>query len=381
LDTLDTLDKFLYPKKLLYKCPFTKKIWNKSSNPKKNKIWNLKSDNLSNIIILFFIYSLMKIHPLKNIYNGPKISIYIPIYNKSKYLIKSIKSIQCQTLKEIEIIAVNDFSSDNSLSILKEIAKNDSRIKIVNNDKNYGLLYTRTMGILKATGEYIINVDPDDLLNGNNTLEYLYNIANKLRVDVINFGYLNGNESELKCLNFKKILRQPQLLKHAFTQDNRINDYLLWNKLVKRKLMLQAYELFKNKIYSEKWNYGEDTIWSIIINKYAKSMFCINKIFYIYNLNEDSLMHNQFNIIRIKDIFNVEEMYRKILNENKEKKYLIAHIRELIYEFNFNKNSFSSMKFKLDIKNHLISLLKIYMQDYHIPYDIIYNFISVIFYY
>ena len=233
------------------------------------------------LLILFFIYSLMKIHPLNNIYNGPKISIYIPIYNKSKYLMKSIKSIQCQTLKEIEIIAVNDFSSDNSLSILKEIAKNDSRIKIVNNDKNYGLLYTRAMGILKATGEYIINVDPDDLLNGNNTLEYLYNIANKLRVDVINFGYLNGNESELKCLNFKKILRQPQLLKHAFTQDNRINDYLLWNKLVKRKLMLQAYELFKNKIYSEKWNYGEDTIWSIIINKYAKSMFCINKIFYI----------------------------------------------------------------------------------------------------
>ena len=192
---------------------------------------------------------------------------------------------------------------------------------------------------------------------------------------------MNGNESELKCLNFKKILRQPQLLKHAFTHDNRINDYLLWNKLVKRKLMLQAYELFKNKIYSEKWNYGEDTIWSIIINKYAKSMFCINKIFYIYNSNEDSLMHNQFNIIRIKDIFKVEEMYRKILNQNKEKKYLIAHIRELIYEFNFNKNSFSLMKFKLDIKNHLISLLKIYMQNYHIPYDIIYNFISVIFYY
>ena len=140
------------------------------------------------------------------------------------------------------------------------------------------------MGILKATGEYIINVDPDDLLNGNNTLEYLYNIANKLRVDVINFGYLNGNESELKCLNFKKILRQPQLLKHAFTQDNRINDYLLWNKLVKRKLMLQAYELFKNKIYSEKWNYGEDTIWSIIINKYAKSMFCIMILLCITNL-------------------------------------------------------------------------------------------------
>ena len=92
-------------------------------------------------------------------------------------------------------------------------------------------------------------------------------------------------------------------------------------------------------------------------------------------------MHSQFNNVRIKDIFNVEEMYRKILNKKQEKKYLIGHIYELIYEFNFNKNSFSLMKFKLDIKNHLISLLKIYMQNYHIPYDIIYNFISVIFYY
>ena len=89
---------------------------------------------------------------------------------------------------------------------MKELAKNDSRIKIVNNDKNYGLLYTRAMGILKATGEYLINVDPDDLLNGNNTLEYLYNIANKLGVDVINFGYLNGHQFELKCLNYKQII-------------------------------------------------------------------------------------------------------------------------------------------------------------------------------
>ena len=306
------------------------------------------------LIILFFIYSLIKIQPLKNKYNGPKISIYLPIYNKSKYLVKSIRSIQCQTLKEIEIIAINDCSTDNSIDILKEIAKNDSRIKIVNNDKNYGLLYTRAMGILNTNGEYLINVDPDDLLYENNDLEYLYNTANKLKVDIINFGYLNGHEFNLKCSNFKKILRQPQLFEHAFTYDNRFNDYLLWNKLVKRTLMLKAYELFKNKIFSEKWNYGEDTIWSILINKYAKSMFCINKIIYIYNSNNDSLMHNQFNNVRIKDIFNVEEMYRKILNKKQEKKYLIGHIYELIYELNINKNSFSLIKTNFDIKNYLI---------------------------
>ena len=243
------------------------------------------------LVILFFIYSLMKINPLKKIYKSPKISIYMPIYNKSKYLIKSIRSIQCQTLKEIEIIAVNDCSTDNSLIILKEIGKNDSRIKIVNNDKNYGLLYTRAMGILNSTGEYIINLDPDDLLNENNALKYLYNIANRLNLDIINFGYLKEDEFDLKCSNFRKILRQPKLLEHSFTSDDRINDFLLWNKLVKRELMLKAYELFKNEIYSEKWNYGEDTIWSIIINKYARSMLCINKIIYIYYLdNVDFLL-------------------------------------------------------------------------------------------
>ena len=131
------------------------------------------------------------------------------------------------------------------------------------------------MGILKSTGEYIINLDPDDFLNGNNALEYLYQVANKFRVDVISFGILDNYNYSLKCSNFKKILRQPKLLEHAFRYNNDINDYLLWNKLKKRKIMLMSYEYFKSNIFSEKWNYGEDTIWSILINKYAKSMICI----------------------------------------------------------------------------------------------------------
>jgi glycosyltransferase involved in cell wall biosynthesis len=333
----------------------------------------------NNYISINLFFHLIKIKPLKQKYNGPKISIYMPIYNKSNYLMKSIGSIQSQTLKEIEIIAVNDYSTDNSLNILKEIAKNDSRIKIVNNDKNYGLLYSRAMGILKTTGEYIFNVDPDDLLNGNNVLEYLYNIAIKLRVDIINFGYLYGNKFDLKCSNFRKILRQPTLFEKAFNSyDHIVNDFLLWNKLVKRKLMFKAYESFKCRIFSEKWNYGEDTIWSIFINKYAKSMICINKIIYIYNSNIDSLMKNQFNIIRIKDKFKHEEMYRKILIKKKEKKYIIANIKEFINDFIIYNNTFSLMKYKIDIKKKLINLLKIYIQEYHISYDVIINFINSI---
>ena len=69
----------------------------------------------------------------------PKVSVFLPIYNKEKYIKRSISSIQNQTLKEIEIVAVNDCSTDNTLKILKQLAKNDSRKKIINNDKNHEL--------------------------------------------------------------------------------------------------------------------------------------------------------------------------------------------------------------------------------------------------
>ena len=86
----------------------------------------------------------------------PKISIFLPIYNKAKYLKRSISSIQRQSIKDIEIIAVNDCSTDNSLDILNEMMRKDQRIKIINNKKNHGLLFSRAMGILNSKGEYLM---------------------------------------------------------------------------------------------------------------------------------------------------------------------------------------------------------------------------------
>ena len=70
------------------------------------------------------------------------------------------------------------------------MSKKDLRIKIINNDKNRGLLYSRAMGILNSRGEYLMNLDPDDELKSSDNLQYLYNIANKLKIDVISFGFI-----------------------------------------------------------------------------------------------------------------------------------------------------------------------------------------------
>ena len=164
--------------------------------------------------------------------NTPKISIFLPIYNKEKYLKRSIKSIQIQTLKDLEIVPVNDCSTDNSLEILEEMAKNDLRIKIVNNNKNHVLLYSRAMGILNSSGEFIINLDPDDEFNGPDNLEYLYKIAKKSKVDLISFGVLFkiNNYMTIKCSNYNHILRQPKLFESVFDSSNRLKDFLIWNK-------------------------------------------------------------------------------------------------------------------------------------------------------
>ena len=114
----------------------------------------------------------------------PKISIYLPIYNSGIYLERSIGSLQKQTLKDIEIIAVNDCSTDNSYNILKNFASKDERIKIFNSTENRGLLYARAMGIINSNGEYIMDLDPDDEISNENDLEYLYLNTNNSQIDI-----------------------------------------------------------------------------------------------------------------------------------------------------------------------------------------------------
>lgn len=269
----------------------------------------------------------------------PKISIFLPIYNKEKYIKRSIGSIQKQTLKELEIIAVNDASTDNSLNILKNLAKNDSRIKIVNNQKNSGLLYSRAMGILNSNGEYLMNLDPDDELHGSNSLKYLYLKAKRLNVDMISFIMLylpdkiKYGESFIK----NKILYQPELYESAFL-DNNLNDYYITNKLIKSELLKYIYKIFEKKINGDKWNYHEDNIWSILIHKYANSSINLNKIIYYYYKNNDSEMMNNRNDLEMKNILYRYDMYKEIFNTKKEVKYIIAGYKELLYIFEQNIN-------------------------------------------
>lgn len=118
--------------------------------------------------------------------NIPKISLIIPVYNVEKYLAECLDSCINQTLKDIEIICVNDCSPDNSALILKEYAEKDSRVRIINHEINKGLGAARNTGIDNATGEYIWFIDSDDFVDLI-SCQVLYDCAKEHDVEILLF--------------------------------------------------------------------------------------------------------------------------------------------------------------------------------------------------
>jgi glycosyltransferase involved in cell wall biosynthesis len=327
------------------------------------------------LIILFLIIYFKKENIIistefKQDLNIPKISIFLPIYNKAQYLKRSISSIQRQTLKDIEILPINDKSTDNSLDVLKQIAKKDSRIRIINNEKNGGLLYSRGMGILNSRGEYLMCLDPDDQLKGSNDLKFLYNKAKAFNIDIVSFYilYLPGRTKSYNHLSFNKIIKQPELYHKAFNEGGLLTDFYITNKLVKKELLKNAFALFKKYIYGKKWNFHEDNIWSILVYKYSNSYLFVNKVIYIYYQNNDSLMKNRENVLELENLLFRHKMYKEILKDKEEEKYLIAECSQLLEFFEKRINVTINNS---EIKDQFINEMKEFIKEYKISDQLI----------
>ena len=277
----------------------------------------------TSIIFIFFLFIKME----KNFLyiRKPKVSIFLPIYNKEIYLRRSISSIQEQSLKNLEIISINDFSTDNSLYILKKLQKKDERIKIINNDRNHGLLYSRAMGILNCSGEYVLNLDPDDMFSNMYNLEKLYNTAKKNNTDLIIFRLKKIKMYEIMISQFNRIIKDFKSNKNNFNSKKIKKSSLITNKFMKREIILKAYKSFKTMIYGNRWNYHEDNVWSYLISYYSKSIILLKKYIYLYLSNKESLMKSLGNIVEIKNIIyrlQIENKINKNLTLKRFKKLL-----------------------------------------------------------
>ncbi len=228
---------------------------------------------------------------------NPKISVIVPVYNVEKYLAECLDSIINQTLKDIEIICLNDGSTDNSFSILKEYALKDSRIKLIDKE-NEGLGYTRKIGLDNAKGEYLLFCDSDDYYCDLTAFEELYNLIDKLKVDVLIFESVKYNEFR-KDLGFYEVSEDrfnnpPQ--KEIFSYlDIGLDNMLAFRAYMWKKIYSRKFFNSYNDWYFPKHIIVQDLPLHFQILMRAKMSY-INKNYYVYRTRAGSAQNNKNDI-------------------------------------------------------------------------------------
>lgn len=251
-----------------------------------------------------------------------KVSVIIPIYNGEKYFADCIQSILDQSFTNIEIIVINDGSTDGSLSLIKRYAQNDSRIVVIN-QKNKGVSAARNAGLSKARGDYIMFVDADDYIARKDALELLIDFAKENgNPDVVCFRRVGDTRGRKAPSGYSKL--NDSIIGRMIV-DETINT--LWDKLYKKSIIKEnsikfpvgirmAEDLLFNVQYfceaktigffdEELYYYREDNQESAtkkyMPNKYDDLMYVNRKMSEIID-NRSKAIGNALSYIRIKNV-------------------------------------------------------------------------------
>lgn len=277
----------------------------------------------------------------------PKVSVIIPVYNTEKYLPKCLDSVCNQTLKDIEIICVNDCSTDNSPEILQEYAKKDNRIKIVNRERNGGISAARNLGLDAATGEYIYFIDSDDWIDLDYIEKMFFAIENSKANVVLNNNVQvcfteNINLAEKRKKRYMDYFFQGgiKIFDNQFIEAQKIIFQIPWNiwLCLWRKSFLD--EVSVN--FPEGYIY-EDMYFHATTFAYLEKLFVIKGSSYHYLKNPKGLTEeNDTNTVKIKlAIFNlIFDFYEKKKLENSINIRLIPNIYSLFVDCYYENFSF-----------------------------------------
>ena len=244
--------------------------------------------------------------------NDLKVSIIIPVYNAERYLRETLNSIIHQTYKNIEVICVDDGSSDLSLEILKDFQSMDSRLHILNQKNQYAGI-ARNNGMAQATGEYVLFLDADDIFE-KNMIAHLLGKARKFDPDIIIFGYYRFPET-IKSrrpvkYNFKEKLCTPEEIKENIFQ------YTLpvpWNKFIKREFIIQSGLKYQNS------KVNNDIFFNCLIVAEAQKIYFTKKRLVNYRINNINSITGNVNRNKSQLAFADEfiKIYQELLKRGK----------------------------------------------------------------
>ena len=294
--------------------------------------------------------------------DNPIISVIIPVFNCEKSIKYAISSIQNQNVTNIEIILINDFSSDNSLKIIEEIQKKDKRIIIINNEKNMGSLYTRSIGILIAKGKFVFALDNDDMFFQEDLFDATYKVAIKGGFDIVGFRAVNVgsykdniNKMSDSYFSFKKnnlILYQPKLGMHPVVTKGQYaaNDYTIWGKCIKTEIYKKAVNALGKERYSMFLSWCEDTSIVFVIFNIAQSYIFISKYGILHIKNNSTATKTQPKENKIfGEVFLLDIIF-EFAKTNKN--IAVSHLVNIKYRFNIYHIN------KISTKLYLLSILE-----------------------
>ena len=300
-----------------------------------------------------------------------KITAVVILFNSEKTIKTAIRSIQNQNMTDIEILIIDDYSTDNSISIIEGLAKEDSRIKIIKNNKNRGSLYSRSIGALNANGKYIMALDSDDLFINENIFNICYKEAETYNLDIVEFAGFHVKRKILKINNklprkpfylrfkqYNKIYKQPYLFNLIYKKNNtqiiRLIDGYIWGKCIKKLIYKKALDKLGEEIYTQYLNFGEDRIVNFVLFQVANSFKYINEYGIIYYYNKLSI-YNSYNkeLVLHDELINFMSIYHFTKNT--------TNLKILSYEIIFRWNNIIlpglNDEYKREIKYLIKSLL------------------------
>ncbi|BFN32690.1 glycosyltransferase [Vibrio harveyi] len=231
------------------------------------------------------------------------VSVIVPAYNVERYISKCIDSILTQSYNNIELIVVNDGSSDNTANIIEECISGDERASVLH-IKNGGVSNARNVGITASSGKYIVFVDGDDYI-ASDCIEYMLTIV----------GFGEGDFGLSKCCYVKKSEQQTQQeLKESLSSEEAIALLLspevvvgCWNKIYKRDLLIDNELWFSKSLF-----YGEGLTFIIEVADKANNIFLGNRKVYHYRKNNEDSATTKFDI---EKIYNGEKALLAIENK------------------------------------------------------------------
>lgn len=254
--------------------------------------------------------------------NTPLVSLIIPVHNDEKYIGRCLDSIIFQTLPDIEIICVDDASTDASLNILLEYQKADSRMRLLHNDNNLGTYLARKTGALSACGRFVMFVDADDTLD-KDACRAVIEIAERHPADIIQFtaDVINCTVDEETSIFYKHYLHTVEselngskdILNMFFV--SRTNITSMWGKLYSTSLVKTAYRQMPDLFSC----IGEDTFTQFLFAYYSESYISVETqpyYFYHYGLGISNQAKNNSEMFKaICDMGHLVQVAETFLHE------------------------------------------------------------------